>query len=156
MTEPTATAARTWQLQVPACGWLTSNPKSTSDRYSRSAIIRAWREATVVACHSRRLPRGEVNQVTIEAVAYYVGRRPVRDRPNLYPTIKAVVDGLVPEKHWRRDGRAYVTPGYGFLPDDSDAYVLNLTWDLAPSPNRRAWVELTIREILPCTISPIA
>jgi len=142
-------APRTWHVRVPACEWLTANPRSTTNRYGRSRIIRDWRQAVVAACTQARLPRG-VSPVTIDVMINYVGHRPVRDTPNIFPTVKAIVDGLVPIRVWTRAGRRHITPGYGFLPDDSDKHVRRLDWDLQLSGNRQAWVDLTIREVTPC------
>lgn len=132
-------------MHIPFAGeWLTSNPSSTGNRYGRSRAIKAWRETTALICRAHRLPTG-ITPVTIQADIYYVRRRPVRDKLNLAPTIKAIVDGLTPPKVWTRGGRQYRTLGHGFLPDDSDKHVLATTWDLHPAQGLPC-VELTIRE----------
>lgn len=119
--------ARTWNVIVPACEWLTANTRLRPIQVS--AEVRLWRQATYVACQRDKLPTG-VTPVRIVAVAHYVGRAPVRDRLNLAPTVKAIVDGLGPARTIQR-GRAMIrTVGYGFLPDDSDEHVIDTTWTL--------------------------
>ena len=113
-----------------AGAWLTSNPRSTVDWYGRARQVRAWRDATVIACHAARAPHG-ITPVRISMVARSTGRAPVRDSMNLYPTVKAIVDGLTPRRVITRGKRVYVTPGYGLLPDDDDRHVLgHPTWTL--------------------------
>lgn len=146
--EPTGPAPRVWHVRVPFAGaWLTSNPSSTGDRYRRSRTIKDWRETVELVCYAEGLPKG-ITPVAIHADVYYAGRKPVRDKLNLAPTIKAVVDGLTPPRSWTRDGKTYRTPGYGFLPDDSDRHVVeNPTWDLLPTSTGQPYVYLTIREV---------
>jgi hypothetical protein len=104
----------------------------------------------VVACQQAKLPTG-ITPVRIHADVFYEGTRPpVRDRLNLAPTLKAIVDGLGPARDFTRkrpDGteKTYHTNGYGFLPDDSDKHVLDTTWTIAPSGARyQGWVDLHI------------
>lgn len=135
----------TYTIVVPGCGWLTANPRSTTDRYGRAATIRAWREATVVACLQAKLPK-DITPVTIHAVAFYSSRQaPVRDRLNLAPTIKAIVDGLGPPKAWTRNGAQKRSAGYGLLPDDSDDHVLSTDWKVIPG--QRDEVHVAIQEV---------
>lgn len=140
----------TWQLQVPFAGeWLTANPRSTADRYGRARTIKAWRYAASTTARAAKLPTG-ITPVTIHAIVCHTGRPPVRDRLNLSPTIKALVDGLTPERIVVRRDRAtgqqkrYLTPGYGFLPDDSDRHVLATTWELQQLPAGQPHVLLQI------------
>lgn len=139
------TEARTWTIRVPACEWLTSNPRSTSDRYGRADAVRAWRASVVVACTAARLPRG-ITPVTIYAHVRHAGRCPVRDRLNFAPTIKAIVDGLTPPKVSLRGGVPNRTTGYGFIPDDSDVHVLRTEWDFQPSGVGASWVDLVLTQ----------
>lgn len=140
-----------WRLEVYAPDeWLTANIER--HRQARSRKVRAWREATVAACHNARLPLG-ITPVNITAVVLHAGRAPVRDRLNLAPTLKAIVDGLTPARTFKRDGKTYTTAGYGFLPDDSDRHVTGPTWELErthPQIIRGAIgrVDLTITEVL--------
>lgn len=153
VTEPITIQARTWRLEIFAPdAWLTANIER--HRQARSRKVRAWREATVAACTVAGLPKG-ITPVTITAVVLHAGRAPVRDRLNLAPTLKAIVDGLTPPKTFRRDGKTYTTAGYGLLPDDSDRHVVDTTWRLErthPQITRGAIgrVDLTITEVPTC------
>jgi len=123
-----AVTSRTWALVVPACEWLTANTRLRPIQVAGE--VRLWRQAVFVACQAAKLPTG-ITPVRIVAVAHYAGRPPVRDRLNLAPTIKAVVDGLGPARTLFRNGKPAIrTVGYGFLPDDSDEHVLDTTWKL--------------------------
>lgn len=138
---------RSWTITIPAPGpWLTAN----IERFylGRSAAVRQWREATVWACTAARLPT-DITPVTIHAACHYVGRAPVRDRLNLAPTIKALVDALTPPRTFVRKGKTYTTAGYGLLPDDSDKHVLGTDWQLVKAVDGVAHVELTVREEAP-------
>jgi hypothetical protein len=124
-----ATKPRTWTLTIPApCDWLTANIER--HRFKRSKLVREWRQATVIACRAAKLPHN-VTPVVAYGVAFYTGRRPVRDRLNLAPTFKAIIDALTPHAVKWRAGKPIVSIGYGFLPDDSDAHVRSTTWELA-------------------------
>jgi len=118
-----------YRVKVPYAGeWLTSNKTS---RYQHGS--KGWRDATAVACRAAKLPQG-LTPVTIHALAYYTGRAPVRDLANLYPTIKACVDGCTPLRISTRNGKRHTRGGYGLIPDDSDRHVIGLpTWELRRS-----------------------
>lgn len=133
-------------LTVPFAGkWLTAN--DSTHRYGRGRDVKEWRVATVLACQAARLPRGLTVQVAIHAVCYYVGRRPVLDSPNLYPTIKAIIDGMTPARDWVRKGKPQRTPGYGLLTNDTDKQIPTLpTWELHGT-FLQPRVELTITEV---------
>jgi len=132
---------RTWRIDVAGCEWLTANRNS---RYRYGA--REWRDAVIVACTKARLPKG-VGPVTISAIAFYADRPPVRDRLNLAPTIKAIVDGLTEPKVSTRAGIPHTRGGYGLIPDDSDRWVHDTDWALQRSADGRPWVQLTITEV---------
>lgn len=126
MTEP-----RTWTIRVPApCDWLTANIER--HRFKRSKLVRQWRETVKTVAQAAGLPQA-VTPVEIAGTVYYTGRRPVRDKLNLAPTIKACVDALTPHVVKWRAGKPVVSIGCGFLPDDSDQHVRSTTWDLAPA-----------------------
>lgn len=152
MTAP-QTPGRSWHVRVPYAGeWLTDNDRRRP--VAVSPIVRAWREAVVVACRQARLPQG-ITPVTIHAVMWWVGRTaPVRDRANLARTMKAIVDGLVPSRDWTRKNRQGNTVrgrtvGYGLIPDDSDRHVKGpTTWELRKSPTMQSWVDLSITEVI--------
>src|SRR5258705_1996941 len=83
---------RSWLITIPFAGkWLTANRSSTY-RYAATD----WRNSAMVACAAAKLPKG-ITPVKLHLVCWYeTSRAPVRDRLNLSPTIKAIVDGLTP------------------------------------------------------------
>lgn len=120
--------SREWTIGIPVAQWLTANRDLHYRR--RSEVVAGLRTGVVGACHRAGLPTG-VTPVRLSAVAQYVGRSaPVRDRLNLAPTIKALVDGLTPQVIKTRKGKHVISAGYGLLPDDSDRHVLDTTWTL--------------------------
>lgn len=130
-----------WRVRIPYAGqWLTSN-KPASYRYG----AKEWRHSTMVACHNAKLPKG-VTPVKLHLICWYeTSRAPVRDRLNLAPTIKAIVDGLSPTVISTRNGRRHTRGGYGLLPDDSDRHVHDTTWAIVPG--LRPFVDLYITEV---------
>ncbi len=139
---------RTWTILIPFAGqWLTSNPGSTSNRHGRARAIRDWRESTAWACRAAKLPTG-ITPVALHLALHYIDRPPVRDRDNIQPTVKAIIDGLTPPREFSRGGKKYRTVGYGLIPDDSDRHVTAITRDLVRSLAGRPWVDLTITEVV--------
>lgn len=118
------TDSRTWTLVVAAPDeWLTAN--GNEPRHVRARLVRAWRAASFLTATRAKLPRG-LARVRIEPVAHFRdGRRPpVRDTPNLAPTVKAAVDGLGrPDRGRSPGGKTWSAPGYLLVPDDSDKHV---------------------------------
>lgn len=81
-----------WQLVIPApAPWLNANQRR--DRRRQAVDVRAWRQAAGWRAKQAKLPRG-LARVHILAELHMTDRRR-RDPHNYYPTIKAVVDGLV-------------------------------------------------------------
>lgn len=81
-----------------------------------------------------------ISGVTLHYDLYYTTpRAPIRDHGNIYPTIKALTDGLGSDRRGA---------GCGFLIDDSDKHVIDTTWALhkASEPNVVPYVILTIRK----------
>lgn len=135
-----------YRVEVPFAGeWLTSN---RTGRYRHGAT--PWRNSTMLACRAAKLPTG-LTPVTIRVTAYYVGRSPVRENQNLYPTIKAIVDGLTPLKVSHRLGKPHTRGGYGLIPDDSDTHVRDLWWRLERSATGRPYVVLSVLHV-PATV----
>lgn len=140
------------RIQVPFAGvWLTANRERF--RFNRAKHVKAWRDAVHEACLTAkpRPPKG-ITPVKVHVVAYYTGRAPVRDKTNIFNTIKACVDGLTPLKlHTRKlaNGRVqrYTSGGYGLLPDDSDRHVLDTTWELRPSETGQPYVLLEVEHV---------
>lgn len=104
MTAVSQPAVRQWSVAIPApAPWLSAN-----QRHKRrpDVIIRAWREAGLV--HARRVHLPKLQRVHVLAVLCFPDRRR-RDPHNYYPTLKALVDGLV---------------DYGLVPDDSHQFLV--------------------------------
>jgi len=116
-------ADRQWTITINAPGeWHTANIEL--DRHRKGRLVYAWRTAALAAAQAARLPKG-LTCVGIGAVARFKagGRAPVRDRDNLRPTLKAVIDGLGPKRMFVRNRKLHVAPGYGLIVDDSDQYL---------------------------------
>lgn len=140
---------REWTLvfDMP-CEWLTAN--IDRDKYKRAGLVKKIRTAVVKACEIENLPKG-VGPVAIHVLVHYTSKAaPVRDKLNLAPTMKALVDGLTPAKSFVRDGKTHHVPGHGLLADDSDKHVLDTTWELkrAHKWTTARWgvIQLTITE----------
>jgi len=142
---------RMWTLVIPApCEWLTAN----RDR-GRFGVVRPrkmWRQASYTAALAAKLPKG-LDRVIFEVEARFAGPPPVRDRDNLRPTVKAVIDGLGPARLITRNGRRYYSPGYGLIRDDSDRHVADTPLTIGPPMPARPYgpagqLRITIREII--------
>lgn len=94
-----------WAVVIPAPEkWLNANDRT--DLRRSTPIRRAWRDAANVYARAARVPKLGRAHILAE-LRFRDSRR--RDAHNYYPTIKAVVDGLV---------------DYGLLDDDSTEYLL--------------------------------
>lgn len=111
-----------WTITINAPDrWLTANDRS--HRRVQAPIIAAWRRTSFQMALAAKLPKG-LTRVRIEPTARFPGRSPVRDAPNLAPTVKAAVDGLGPQDRGKTSkGMPWIAPGYGLVPDDSDQFV---------------------------------
>ncbi|HWB35564.1 MAG TPA: hypothetical protein VHA75_06015 [Rugosimonospora sp.] len=97
-------SSRSWTVVIPApAPFLNANHRH--DRRGRAAVVRAWRDAANVHARAARVPLLGRAHITI-TIRFADKRR--RDVHNLYPTAKALVDGVVDA---------------GVLPDDSDQYL---------------------------------
>jgi hypothetical protein len=99
-----ARTGRVWHLVIPApAKWLNAN-----DRYKRrpDKEIREWRAAGMVYARQAKLP--PLARAHIVAELRFCDRIR-RDEHNFYPTVKALIDGLV---------------DHGLLPDDSHHYLI--------------------------------
>lgn len=116
--------SREWTLTIPApCKWLTANQlNGYHNRIWRSTITKAWRTAAADAARAAGLPTG-VHCIEVVGVARFLGRAPVRDRDNLRPTLKAVIDGLTPPRTFTRQGKTFHNPGHGLIADDDDKHL---------------------------------
>jgi hypothetical protein len=123
-----------WELTIPPpARWLNANDRT--DLRRQTPDRRAWRDAAGVHALAARLPH--LGCAHILAVLRFGDRRK-RDVHNYYPTIKAVVDGLI---------------DYGLLPDDSSEYLIGPDLRIGlPVPPRRfgqsGELTLTITEAL--------
>jgi crossover junction endodeoxyribonuclease RusA len=117
-----AAPTRLWQFHVPAplewrarkgtgkmtqaAKWHNANHHLTP--FKRNTLTQEWRELGEVRARQNRLPKGIVSRVFVEAFIHMDTDR-FYDAMNLYPTAKALVDGIV---------------DYGFVADDSNKYVV--------------------------------
>lgn len=108
---------RTWTITVVApCPWLTANDRR--HHMAQAALVKRWRTLAAQQARFQHLPTGLV-RVRIDAVAHFRGRAPVRDTDNLRPTLKAVVDGLGPQRVTPKG----IAAGYGLIADDDDKHL---------------------------------
>lgn len=124
--------SQSWTLTIPApAPWLNANQRT--DLRRQTPDRRAWRDAAHTLAKAAKLPA--LQAAYILAILQFTDKRR-RDPHNYYPTIKAVVDGLV---------------DYGLLPDDSSKYLagpdVRLGEPLRSAAVRRAdRLVLTIRD----------
>jgi len=99
------TITRSWQLTIPAPAiWLNANQRT--DLRRQTPDRRAWRDAGRVYAMQAKLPKLQRAHILAE-LCFADARR--RDVHNLYPTIKALVDGLI---------------DFGLLPDDDHLHLV--------------------------------
>jgi Holliday junction resolvase RusA-like endonuclease len=119
-------------LTIPApAKWLNSNDRM--HWRPKAKLTKAWRQAAHVYARQAKLPKG-LARVRIDVQVHKT--TPNRyDAMNLYPTLKAVVDGLV---------------DYGLVMDDNNDHV---TGPFITDGGRddTAKVVLTVTEILPAS-----
>lgn len=112
-----------WTLTIPArCRWMTSNrgnARSVGGRMAIAHLTRQWRFNAYSAASLVKLPT-DLAYVRMDFEARFRGIAPVRDRFNLYPTVKAVIDGLGPS---RITARTPYAVGWGLIPDDDDKHL---------------------------------
>ena len=101
-------------LVIPApAPWINANDRE--HYHAKAALTKAWRARAAWVATQARIPRIDV-PVSIEAIVHKSNR--VRfDPPNLYPTIKAAIDGLV--RHPKHGGA-------DVLADDDSEHVTRL------------------------------
>lgn len=111
----------TWTIRVhqPA-EWITAN--KTQHWAARARLIAHWRHAAYYAARQTRprIPTG-LELVRLDVLSRW-GRPPVRDMPNIEPTIKAIVDGAIGPSRRTKTGSTAL--GYGIVADDSDRHVI--------------------------------
>lgn len=105
MTAVQPPAVRQWTVTIPApAPWLNANQRK--DLRRQTPDRRAWRDAGLI--HAMRVGLPKLQRAHIVAVLRFPLSRN-RDVHNYYPTLKAVVDGLV---------------DYGLVPDDSHQFLV--------------------------------
>lgn len=100
-------SARSWMVRIPApAAFLNVNKR----QHGRAAAgqVKAWRDAANVQARAAKLPA--LGRARIVATLHFSDRKR-RDDHNYFPTIKAIIDGLV---------------DYGLLPDDSREYLVGV------------------------------
>ena len=132
------------RLVVPApAKWLSAN--GSYSRWERARHVKTWRAAALVHARAARLPRG-LAKVRVDAVLTFATRRH-RDEHNYMPTLKAIVDGLGPDKsRVTKSGRAISAPGYNLIADDTPAHLEGPYISFADATGSPS-VALTIREV---------
>lgn len=105
MTAVEQPSVRQWTVTIPApAPWLNANGRQ--DLRRQTPDRRAWRDAGKVHAWRVRLPK--LQRIHLLTTLHFPDRRR-RDPHNYYPTLKALVDGLV---------------DYGLVPDDSHQYLI--------------------------------
>jgi len=112
------TEARTWTLVIPApAKWLNANDRV--DLRRQTPDRRAWRDAGQVYALQAKLPK--LYRAHLLAELRFADERR-RDVHNLYPSIKALVDGLI---------------DYGLLPDDDHRHLVGPDLRYGPKVAKR-------------------
>lgn len=125
MSEP---AAGPWRLLIPApVAWINANDRG--HWRPRAALTAEWRRAGAIYARQAKLPRIPA-PVAITAFVHRLDNRRA-DAQNMYPTAKAVIDGLVDHGVLDDDSNKYVTavamrPGPKVLPRDYPLGLLTL------------------------------
>lgn len=86
-----------------------ANANNRDHHQERAKKTKAWRQEGYKAAIRAGLPKGELGKWFVGAVVH-LPRNVVYDAMNFYPSTKGLIDGVVGD--------------YGFLPDDSNDYVL--------------------------------
>ena len=100
-------SARSWTLRIPApAKWLNANART--DRRRAAGTVATWRDAARFHAAAAKVPA--LGRCRIRAELHFTDNRR-RDDHNYFPTVKALVDGLV---------------DYGLVPDDSRQYLVGV------------------------------
>ncbi len=112
------TETRVWTLTIPApAKWLNANDRV--DLRRQTPDRRAWRDAGRVYAMQAKLPK--LDRAHLLAELRFADERR-RDVHNLYPSIKALVDGLI---------------DYGLLPDDNHRHLVGPDLRYGPKVAKR-------------------
>lgn len=102
-------SAREWTVRIKApVPWLNVNQRR--DRRAQAGDVKQWRRAGFTFSRAAMVPRIELADVI--ATVRFPDDHVRRDAPNVYPSIKAAVDGALVDA--------------GVVADDSDSYVTAL------------------------------
>lgn len=125
MTAVREPAIRQWTVTIPApAPWLSANQRR--DLRRQTPDRRAWRDAGLV--HAKRVDLPKLQHVHMVAVLRFTDKRR-RDPHNYYPTLKALVDGLV---------------DYGLIPDDSHEYLVGPDVRYGPQAPGKGYGEVVL------------
>jgi crossover junction endodeoxyribonuclease RusA len=130
-----------WRFQIPPPDvWVESNGGRSHWAVTAGAID-SWRRAGAAYAHRARLPHITV-PVTVTAHVHRIDNRRA-DAANRYPTVKAVVDGLVDAGVLDDDSDKFVTgvmmrAGARVLPREHPRGLLTVVIAIDPTPDREA------------------
>ena len=128
----TETPLATASLTIPAPtsdAPLTTNRERTLNRYERAKIVKEWRTAAWVWAIHHHVPAFEWATIEVEI---HQARGVLADIGSHWPTVKAVVDGLVDAKVLPNDTPKHLR-GYAQHPPQrakANAVVIHLTGEL--------------------------
>lgn len=132
MTAVAQSPIQQWTVTIPApAPWLSANHRT--DLRRQTPDRRAWRDAGAI--HAKRVQLPKLQHVHVLAVLRFTDKRR-RDPHNYYPTLKALVDGLV---------------DYGLVPDDSHQYLIGPDVRYGPIVASKGYGEvvLTVTDLAP-------
>lgn len=109
-----------WELEYRARPWLLNEERAggrrgAGGRYGRARLTGEWRDCFAGLAQEQRIP--PLQWFTVEAIPICLDRRRP-DVGNIYPAVKAAIDGLIDA---------------GVAPDDNDVFLHALTF-------RPAWM----------------
>jgi crossover junction endodeoxyribonuclease RusA len=120
----------TLKIPIPANEWMSANGRYS--RHDRAGRTQRLRDRAVVHAYQARLPR--LPRAHILALIAYPTRA-IIDPANAYPTVKALIDGLCGDRH------------YKLLPDDSYRYLdgPDMRIDLDSPRPAKGWHNITFK-----------
>ncbi|MBF5002362.1 hypothetical protein IRT45_35180 [Nocardia sp. BSTN01] len=112
--------------------------------FAKAGKITEIRLIMIGLARKAKLPKG-VERATI-TLHYRPRDNRARDSINLAPTVKAIVDGLTPQKVVKTKKGFNVHPGYGFVVDDNTRHVSTPETIIHPAERGKPgalWLEIT-------------
>lgn len=125
-----------WTVELPA-GIAILSANDRDHWATRNRTYQSLKAATWAMTMDARVPRLE--RITLTLV-YDPPDKRRRDPDNLYPTLKACLDGIVATKR--------------VIPDDSARYVSATSCEIGPRPFVRGRIRLIVREVPPAAHGP--